>query len=145
VDVVGVITHVDFKVIGIMGDKDPYPTLLEIDWAFENYAIIDFKKELMNFEVEGVSVIQPLDPYEGLRFIEPTNDREEPGMLDQMYRLRTGIREDYINLMDKGSIKWQSIRSSEVGSEVRWDDWQHMRSPLDIEPQFVRSIGLALW
>lgn len=27
-----------------MGDKDPYPTLFEIDWAFENYDIIELKK-----------------------------------------------------------------------------------------------------
>ena len=32
-----------------MGDKDPYPALLGIDWDFENYAIIDLKKELMIF------------------------------------------------------------------------------------------------
>jgi len=31
VDVVGVKIHIEFKVIDIMGDKDPYPTLLGID------------------------------------------------------------------------------------------------------------------
>ena len=39
-----------------MGDKDPYPALLDIDWAFENYAIIDLKKELMIFEDGEVRV-----------------------------------------------------------------------------------------
>lgn len=57
-----------------MGDKDPYPTLLGIDWAYENYAIIDLKKELIIFEVEGMQVIQPLDPYQGPRFIETVNE-----------------------------------------------------------------------
>ena len=50
VDIAGVKTYIDFEVIDIMGDKDPYPALLGIDWAFENYAIIDLKKELMIFE-----------------------------------------------------------------------------------------------
>ena len=50
VDIVGVKTYTDFEVIDIMGDKDPYPTLLGIDWAFDNYAIIDLKKELMIFK-----------------------------------------------------------------------------------------------
>ena len=50
VDIAGVKTYMDFEVIDIMGDKDPYLALLGIDWDFENYAIIDLKKELMIFE-----------------------------------------------------------------------------------------------
>ena len=50
VDIAGVKNYTDFEVIDIMGDKDPYPALLGIDWAFENYTIIDLKKELMIFE-----------------------------------------------------------------------------------------------
>ena len=44
-----------------MGEKYPYPSLLGIDSDFENYVIINLKKEFMTFEVEGVRVIQPLD------------------------------------------------------------------------------------
>jgi hypothetical protein len=40
-------------VIEIMGEKDPYPTLLGIDWAYENYVVIDLKKETMTFESDG--------------------------------------------------------------------------------------------
>jgi len=36
----------------------------------------------MTFEVEGFRVIQPLDPYQGPRFTEPVNDREEPELMD---------------------------------------------------------------
>ena len=50
VDIAGVKTYTDFEVIDIMGDKDPYPALLGIDWAFEKYAIINLKKEMMIFE-----------------------------------------------------------------------------------------------
>ena len=63
VDVVRVKIYIEFEVIDIMGDKDPYPTLLGNDWACENYVVIDMKKELMIFEAEGIRVIQPLDPY----------------------------------------------------------------------------------
>ena len=62
--------YVYFEVIYIMGDKYPYPELFGIDWAFENYKIIDLKKELMTFEVEGVRVIHPPEPYQGPSFIK---------------------------------------------------------------------------
>jgi hypothetical protein len=64
VDLVGVKTVVDFEVIEIIGEKDPYPTLLGIDWAYENYVVIDIKKEAMTFESDGMKVTQPLDPYQ---------------------------------------------------------------------------------
>jgi len=38
-----------FEFIEIMGEKDLYPTLMGIDWAYENYIIIDLKKEIMTF------------------------------------------------------------------------------------------------
>jgi hypothetical protein len=72
IDVVGVKTVYDFEVIEIMGDKDPYPTLLGIDWAYENYAIIELKKYTMTLEANGIKVVQPLDPYIGPRYTEPT-------------------------------------------------------------------------
>jgi hypothetical protein len=71
VDLDGVKTMVDFEVIEIMGEKDPYPTLLGIDWAYENFVVIDLKKELMTFEADGMKVTQPLDPYRGPRFTDP--------------------------------------------------------------------------
>lgn len=63
VDINGVKTYAKFEVIDIIGDKDLYPNMLGFDWAFENYAIIDLKRETMIFEVDGVRVIQPLDPF----------------------------------------------------------------------------------
>ena len=75
--IVGVNTYTDFEVIYIMGDKDPYPALLEIDWAFENYGIIDLKNELIIFEYGEVKVTQPLDPYQGPRYTETVDNRED--------------------------------------------------------------------
>ena len=40
VGVVGLKKVVDFEVIEIIGKKDPYPSLLNINWDFENYVVI---------------------------------------------------------------------------------------------------------
>jgi hypothetical protein len=39
IDVVGVKTIADFELIEIMGNKDPYPALLWIDWACCNLVL----------------------------------------------------------------------------------------------------------
>jgi hypothetical protein len=67
----------DFEVIEIMGDKDPYPALLGINWAYENNAVIDLKKDTMNFEAEGIKVVQPFDPYVGPRYTKPIENNME--------------------------------------------------------------------
>jgi len=85
----------------------------------------------MIFEAEGMRVIQPLDPYQGPRFTEPVDDRDEPGMLDHLYTLIVGKREDYINPTAGVSISWRSIQSSETGSKATWDAWQQGRYELN--------------
>jgi hypothetical protein len=65
-----------------MGDKEPYPTLLGIDWAYENYEVIDLKKDTMTFEADGIKVVQTLDPYVGPRYTEPTDNNMEGEYLD---------------------------------------------------------------
>jgi len=65
IDIAGVKSVVYFEVIEIMGDKDPYPELLGIDWAYENYVVIDLNKDTMTFEADRIKVVQPLDPYVG--------------------------------------------------------------------------------
>jgi hypothetical protein len=68
IDVAGVKTGANFEVIEIMGDKDPYPKLPGIDWAYDNYAFIDLKKDTMTFEADGINIVQTLDPYVGPRY-----------------------------------------------------------------------------
>jgi hypothetical protein len=70
VDLAGVKTIVDFEVIEIMGEKDLHPSLLGIDWAYDNYVVIYLKKEIMTFEVDGMKATQPLVPYQGPRCID---------------------------------------------------------------------------
>ena len=54
VDLDGVCSLADFEVIEIIDDNTPYPTLLGINWEFENQAIINLKKNTMSFEGNGI-------------------------------------------------------------------------------------------
>jgi hypothetical protein len=75
IDFARVKTVDDYEFIEIMGDKDPYPSLLGIDWAYDNYVVIELKKDTMTFEAEGIKVVQPLDPYVGPRYMDPTEKK----------------------------------------------------------------------
>jgi hypothetical protein len=50
IDLDEVCTKPDFEVIEIVDDITPYPSLLGLDWAFENKAIINLKTRKMKFE-----------------------------------------------------------------------------------------------
>ena len=50
VEVEGLRTYVDLKVIDIVDDTNTYPTLLGIDWVIDNLAIINFKEEYYNLK-----------------------------------------------------------------------------------------------
>ena len=54
VDIDGVQTLADFEVIEIIDDRNPFPTLLGIDWAFDNLALINLKKKQMTFEGHNI-------------------------------------------------------------------------------------------
>ena len=43
-DIDGVRTFADLEVIEIVEDNCPYPTLLGIDWAFNNSTVVDLNK-----------------------------------------------------------------------------------------------------
>ena len=72
VDLDGVRTKADFEVIEIVDGTTPYPTLLGLDWEFDNQAIINLKTRKMTFESREYIFVPPLDPSEGERFVEPT-------------------------------------------------------------------------
>jgi hypothetical protein len=74
VDIDGVRTFADFKVIEIVDDSCPYPALLGIDWAFKISIVVDLKKRRMTFEGDGLRVIAPLDLDEACRYTEPTRE-----------------------------------------------------------------------
>jgi hypothetical protein len=121
IDVTGVKTVVVFEVIEIIGDKDPYPALLGINWDYDNYAVIDLKRDTMTFEADEIKVVQPLDLYVGPRYTEPTNKKMEGEYLDQLYTITIGTIEDYINPTADGSVSWRSIQSE---NEDSFDSWK---------------------
>jgi hypothetical protein len=109
IDVAGFKITTDFEVIEIMGDKDPYPTLLIIYWEYNNYAIIYLKRDTVTFDADGIKVVQPLDPCLGPRYTEPVDHNLESDALDQLYTIIVGTRLDYINPTADGSVSWRII------------------------------------
>jgi hypothetical protein len=67
----------------------------------------------MTFESGEYRVIVPLDPSEGVRFVEPTClDLEEIG---QLYKTTTRD-EGYVNPTTYGILSWRSITSCAIDS-----------------------------
>jgi hypothetical protein len=102
-DINGVRTFAYFEVIEIVDDSFPYPALLGIDWAFNNFTVIDLKKRRMTFERDGLRVISPLDPDEVLRYIEPIREEDHAYELEKIYKL-TARQQDYINPTADGNL-----------------------------------------
>jgi hypothetical protein len=50
VDIDGVCTMTDFKVIEIVDKTSPYRVLLGLDWDFDNHTIMSLKTRKMIFE-----------------------------------------------------------------------------------------------
>jgi hypothetical protein len=71
VDIDGVRTMAEFKVIDIVENTSPYPTLLGLDWAFDNQTIIKLKTRKMIFESREYKFSVPLDSLEGGLYVEP--------------------------------------------------------------------------
>jgi hypothetical protein len=115
VDMDGVCTKLDFEVIKIVDGTTPYPTLLGLDWAFDNQTIINLKTRKMTFESGDYKVIAPLDQSEWERFVEPTfSDLED---ISQLYRT-TARDEDYVNPTTGRVLSWQSITSCAIDSNI---------------------------
>ena len=99
-DIDGVNTLADFEVIEIIDDSNPYLALLGIEWAIDNYAVINLNNRQMTFEGKGLRVIVPLDPSQGERYTEPVRD-EDQDVLDHIYNI-TAKEEDYVNPTSEG-------------------------------------------
>jgi hypothetical protein len=146
VDLDGVRTKENFEVIEIVDDTTPYPTFLNLDWAFDNQTIINLKTLKMTFESEEYMVIAPLDPLEGQRFVEPTClDLEE---INQFYR--TTVRnEDYVNPTTDGILSWRIITSCVTDLDIGLENWQQRLQEVStrrcarIDP-IVRWVGMEI-
>jgi hypothetical protein len=83
VNIDGVPNIVYLEVIEAIDGSKPYPSLVGLDWDFDNYTIIDLKKRWMVFEVGDLKVTMSLDPTKGKRYVEPTRGKE----LDNIYNM----------------------------------------------------------
>jgi len=81
----------------------------------------------MTFEADGMKVTQPLDPYQGPRYIDPTEENMKPNVLDTLYTLNTGKRADHIKPTADGSVSWQSIHSVSEDLEETFKKWKQGR------------------
>jgi hypothetical protein len=89
----GCTTWQEFEVIEIMDESQPYPTLMGLEWDFDNQEIINLKRREMIFEVGDLKFTAPLDPSKGKRYIEPARGND----IDNLYNM-TAWMEDYVNL-----------------------------------------------
>jgi len=89
VDIEGVSVLANFEVIEIVDDRNPYPTLLGIDWSIDMNGVINLRKHPVSFERKSLHVVVPLDPIEGPCYVEPVHDYEESDDdLDQIYKIK---------------------------------------------------------
>ena len=63
-----------FEVMDMVDESRPFPTLLGIDWAFDNHSIINLKTRKMIFEAENFRVVTHLDPSDCERYVKPIPD-----------------------------------------------------------------------
>ena len=132
VDYEGVKTHADFDVIQLVDCGGSYPTLLGIGWANDSMVMINFKKRMMTFENQDISIIVPMDPNEGRRHIEPVKDEVVKGW-DHAYN----ISKDYIHPTADGELSWHSASSASSYSEDALEKWQNRMHEVS-----VRKCGL---
>jgi len=87
VDIEGASMQIDFEVIEIVDDSNPYLVLLGIDWAIDMNGVIDLKKLKMIFEKKSLCIVILLDPAKGARYIELVRDDEIDDDLDHIYKI----------------------------------------------------------
>ena len=96
---------IDFEVIEIIDDSNPFLALLGIDWAFDNLTIINLKKKQMTFVVHNIRVITPLDPSSVPHYTEHIHVEDEAREIDDFYKMTT-TQDDYINPTVDGTLSW---------------------------------------
>jgi hypothetical protein len=136
----GVHTKENFEVIDIVYGTTPYPTLLGLDWEFDNQDIINLKIRKMTFKSSEYRVITPLDPSKGERFVEPTClDLEE---INYLYKT-TAREEDYVNPTSDGVLSCRIITFCASNSDIGLDNWQerlHEFSTRRLESGMIETI-----
>jgi hypothetical protein len=115
----GVHIMANFDFIEIVDESQPYPSLMGLEWDFNNHAIIELKMREMIFEFGNLKVTAPLDPSEGKRYIELARGND----IEKLYNLTVHM-EDYVDLTMNGALSWRSIGSCALDSESGLENWQ---------------------
>jgi hypothetical protein len=87
----------------MVDESIPFPTLLGIDWAFDNQVIINLNTRKMIFEDGNFRVVAPLDPSDFERYIEHVPDSVLGDNVNQLYRTTTQ-EEYYVNPTTNGVL-----------------------------------------
>ena len=87
VDIEAASALVDFEVIEIFNDNNPYLVLLGIDWAIDMNKVINLKKRTMSFERKSLDVVVTPGPAEGSCYTKLVCDYESNDDLDQIYKI----------------------------------------------------------
>lgn len=87
VDIEGTSKEMEFEVIEIFDDSNPYPRFLRIDWATNMNGFTNLKKHKMIFEKNSLRIVVPLDPVEGACYINPVCDDQSNDELDYIYQI----------------------------------------------------------
>jgi hypothetical protein len=122
VDLDGVHTTTDFEVMDMVDESISFRTLLGIDLAFDNHAIINLKTTKMIFEAGNFRVVAPLDPSDCERYVEPVSDSVLEDDVNQLYRT-TVQDEDYLNPTIDRVLNWRSINSDMSDSDTGVENW----------------------
>ena len=103
---------------------NPYPSLLGIDWAIDNQTIINFKKTILSFEDEEMSVVSPINPFDEQRYIEPVYNEGQGDYLDQIYNV-TAMQEYYTNPTVDGNLSWRCASSCTFDLGEALEGWRN--------------------
>jgi hypothetical protein len=108
VDLDNVRTTIDFEVMDMVDESIPFPTLLGIDWAFDNHAIINLKTRKMIFDTGNFKVVAPLYPSDYEIYVEPMHKSVLEDDVNRLYRTTTREK-DYVNPTADEVLSWRSI------------------------------------
>jgi hypothetical protein len=109
----------NFKIIKIMDDSKPYPTMMGLEWGFENQEIINIKRWKMIFKVGYLKVTAPLDPIDGNRYIELARGTK----IEKLYNMTPQMHE-YVSPTTNGALSWGRIISCALDLEEGLEHWQ---------------------
>jgi hypothetical protein len=124
-DLDGVRTTTNFKVMDMVDESIPFPTLLAIDWAFENHTIYNLKTRKMIFEDDNFRVVSPLYPSYYDIYVELAPNIVLGDDVNHLYRI-TAREENHVSPTTYGVLSWRSINSDMSDLDNGVENWQQI-------------------